>query len=607
MRKSNKIVIILISIIVVLMVAAACLGYLYFKTDLFLTNKQLFMKYSKQLLMTEEETNKIKNYYAKKSNTPYTNSGKLQFDNDMDDEDMKKLVEAGNEVSIDFEGKTDNVGKQREQKITLNYSKDVNFPVTIRQDGDKFAAQTDYLASAFIGIENKDLKELFKKFGVTDTEYIPDKIDFEELKTIKFTPEEKLALKEKYGKVIDDQIKENQFSKEENSEGTVYVVEIKVEQLKSIARQCLVVLKDDEIMLSKINEALEKSGEEETIDSEDIEKLIEEFDDAMAEEDEEESDDIEIDEDEEDVNEVEEDSDLNSNVDNDKQDNKNYNIKIKLYQKNKVLDRIQIGNDVFTLKLKKDNQSDSIKYTAEAEVRVDTNTNNDEQTFDAYSINMGVQYTGLDTLDSITSSYELGVTLASDEEDEGFSFNYLLNNNVKFQDSVTIDELNDDNSVILNNESEEFIAQLYEAASNKLLQVYNEQMEQVGTDDNPILYTNPITIYYVSMLRSFYNNSSDDIGRTSEELDSENEENAEVDSSEIETFNKKFTKYEGTISSSEAKELYKLVDKNNSDSDSRLIDIEGSAADIKASEDYEVTIEYDSDGYVNEIIVKKAN
>ena len=72
-----------------------------------------------------------------------------------------------------------------------------------------------------------------------------------------------------------------------------------------------------------------------------------------------------------------------------------------------------------------------------------------------------------------------------------------------------------------------------------------------------------------------------------------------------EAFNNMFTKYEGTQKGSTVKVLIQEIEKNNADNDTRIVKIEVNASDIEVSSIYNIKVNYDDNGYVNEVIVQK--
>ena len=132
----NKKIILISIIVIILIIIALCGGILYFGTDLLKTDKQLFLKYSSQILSNSNGENKILEYADKKELNSYTYSGKITTKNSSQDEDYQKLLDVGNDVSISFEGKKDKINNKGKLDVNLNYSEDVKFPLEIIRDAD---------------------------------------------------------------------------------------------------------------------------------------------------------------------------------------------------------------------------------------------------------------------------------------------------------------------------------------------------------------------------------------------------------------------------------------------------------------------------------------
>ena len=90
--------------------------------------------------------------------------------------------------------------------------------------------------------------------------------------------------------------------------------------------------------------------------------------------------------------------------------------------------------------------------------------------------------------------------------------------------------------------------------------------------------------------------------------------NNQISQDEIETFNKQFTAYSGSNkTSSEVKALYSMVISNNSiektNNSNRLVKINNeiptsTANNLGKNKSYTIIVEYDSNGYINNIIIK---
>lgn len=80
-----------------------------------------------------------------------------------------------------------------------------------------------------------------------------------------------------------------------------------------------------------------------------------------------------------------------------------------------------------------------------------------------------------------------------------------------------------------------------------------------------------------------------------------------ISAEEINTFNSKFTQYEGNrISGNNVKSLLNSITQNNYINEGRQIKISGDVAtnqDVKSTDTYKVEFEYGNDGFINKVII----
>lgn len=442
MNKNLK-TIVIISIILVIMILGV-LGFLliYTKTDLLKTNKQLFFKYAGQMVSEKTEESKISEYFQKKEQQPYENKGKISVNVSMPEVD-EESIKLANQVNITFDGKTDKLNYKSEQNINLNYSENVGFPVSYKRDNDIYGLQSDYIGRRYIAIENNNLKELFEKIGVEDLENIPDKIELQQSATIEFSDEEKEIIKEKYGSILDTQLSDEQFIKNEKGEEVFYTLEMTPEQFKNISKQLLETLKTDDLILSKLNQFLKDNYPSEEIS---IEEYIQEL-----------------------IEKIEETEITN-------------NIKIVICQKNKIFTKLEIQTENVKIQIDTNEQADTLEYNFNIEVTEDENK---------AEIYINTTYVGLSNLENVQEYTTLGIK--SNVEDEEMSYEYEYQNNVIFSNNISIDSFSDDNCIVLNEQEGEYITNLFSAIGTRIQDVNEMHMEQLGTDINPLIFTNPIT------------------------------------------------------------------------------------------------------------------
>ena len=265
MKKKGLIVAIIV-IVVLLILAGGAFAYIYFGTDLLLSERQGFEKYAIQLVTGENKfiSSNVENYFSKKETTPYTTSGSISADtmligetattNSTEVQKLTEILKYSDQAYISFDGKVDNANKKFEQNISINYSDAVKFPFTYRVDGDIFGIQSNEIGDTFIAIDNNNLPELFQNLGATDVTAVPNKLESTELQSANFTDEERAHILNTYILPIYNGITDDKFSKQDNSDGSVtYTLTLTTQELKNMLLQALEILKEDQLMIDKLN------------------------------------------------------------------------------------------------------------------------------------------------------------------------------------------------------------------------------------------------------------------------------------------------------------------------------------------------------------------
>ncbi len=123
---------------------------------------------------------------------------------------------------------------------------------------------TDFFKQ-YVSVKSDNIKDLAKKLGVTEQflQYIPDSIDFNNIyEGLEFSDEEKNELYKKYTQIIFNDIPTSSYSKQSKSLITVneksintnaYKVVITEEEFKNLYTTLLEQIKQDEVILGKLN------------------------------------------------------------------------------------------------------------------------------------------------------------------------------------------------------------------------------------------------------------------------------------------------------------------------------------------------------------------
>ena len=561
-NKNSKGTKIIRNVIIILLVLIIVLGgifaYLYFCTDIFKTDKQLFFKYASQIVASENGfiDNNVTNYYEKQTNTPFENSGRISInleDNSSTASTSSEVLDIVNGFNIEFSGATDKTNNKAEQNININYTEDVSLPITYRHDGDTYGLQTDDVSQKFVAVENNNLKEFMENLGVTDTSSIPDRIEKPQaFENLIYTEEEKETVKQKYMTVLNEQLQDEQFTKQRSEDGTyAYTLTIQNEQIKNLIIALLTELKNDDITLGKINSVVTEYDLA-TIEPEDIDSIISDLQDSVVEEGE---------------------------------------FVITITQRDSALNSITVENGIQKLAIQKQNQDGNLVYSLGME--------NLDEGESQMNLNFNITLSGLNEMQNVQEKYEYVVE--SFENSESITkIAISFENTSNFVDSIDIEGLSDDNAMILNDYEPEQLQAFMGLLVQRISDIYTDYEEQLKVP-LPILST----VTQIFMIK-----------QASEVIDDSN-----IDETAARSFNNMFSSYEGTSSGTMVKSLIQTITAQNNDSDngnSKIkIEYEGlqnlddqyiygdAGLDyIINREEYEVKFEYDEDtGKINKAII----
>ncbi len=100
----------------------------------------------------EDAKKQLYEYFVKKQNTPYENTGKFVMNLISDIEPLYEIP------NVEFSGKTDIKNKRSEGKIEIKYSDDLKFPMNYKRTGNIHGIQTDTVSKQYIAIKNSQLE-----------------------------------------------------------------------------------------------------------------------------------------------------------------------------------------------------------------------------------------------------------------------------------------------------------------------------------------------------------------------------------------------------------------------------------------------------------------
>lgn len=252
MRNTKRNIAIVISIIVLIIILVVC--YLYFKTDLFVSNKKLFLRYLFNTEFVDKNIlEKYKNLNYNISNSNYSSSGEVEY----------SIVTKDNETSIDNVNKLFNVKynmlknrnfNQDYADFTVNSDNEDVLTVRYLRDNNIHGIKIENVLRKYIAIENTNLKEFFTKLGTKNSTYVPNKISIADLKEIITLDDvQKDRIKNTYLNILIDNIDNNKFIKsKDKSNVTIISVSLTEKEVANILVKELEVLKNDNESLNLI-------------------------------------------------------------------------------------------------------------------------------------------------------------------------------------------------------------------------------------------------------------------------------------------------------------------------------------------------------------------
>ena len=613
-KKKKGLLITIIILLIIVVLLGGTMAYLYFFTDMFKSNKQLFFKYSSQVVQNENGfiDNKLIQYFQKKKSASYENNGDIAFEVSIPN--LEKELELANTFNITFTGKEDPNNTKSEKEISLNYSDNVNFPLTYRKTNNMTGIQTKYIGSSFVAIRNDE-----ELSGYEELTKLTD------LQDVQFSNEEIQNLKTTYFDNMLSNLEDSKFSVLTEGTTTGYKLTLTGEEFKNILVQILNSLKSDENTINKLNNILSVFSDSAELDASVIEDLIQTINNDL-----EINNNIELTVYENGGNLTRIDFVIEGNtITIRKEGNEqevNYNIELKPSEGNGM-----IAVNVKYTGLNSNNITENYEITLEGEQNEDSLLARAQEAQDSTKVMEeeeiikflisdivtekvanGQDYTQISDTDieqklssgedeSYTdmrlekeSDTEFSITYIStgdkfvinnageiiekpetntaeessdngtnnSTQDKTIHYKYTIVNNVQFKDSVSIEDLTEDNAVILNDKDDAYVTNLMTSIQERLVQVNQVHMEELGVseDENPIQYVMPTVLF---------------LGGTT----------AQINEEEVNAFNAKFELYESTnTKGATVKGLLTTIQNNNeTESNNKIEEIN------MDGEEYEVT------------------
>ena len=204
----KKIQVLIITLVIILLLGCATFATLYFATDIFKSNKDMFYKYISQISVGDTlVANKYSKYQERLKNEDNTNKGNVSIS-----------VKGNNEEVIneefDFETKSKPGEDFASAKIDMKQNDEKKLTIDYLRNEDLYGLRFEDVIKQYIVLENNNLKEFAQKLGIENTDNIPNKVEIQDKEVM--SEEEQKAIEQiltKYMNIAIEQIPNENYSK----------------------------------------------------------------------------------------------------------------------------------------------------------------------------------------------------------------------------------------------------------------------------------------------------------------------------------------------------------------------------------------------------------
>lgn len=479
-RKKRNLIIVLSIITGLILIIGGILIYLNIATDIFKSPDEVFYKYLYQngSIADVFDTELLDRYYQRIENNAYNGTGEITIKTGMNDDsesDTKEFDNLMNNLKLSYTTKSNLAEKKQETEATIAYNDQEQFKFSVVQDNNNYGIKSDEVVYKYLKIKNENLRDIYTKLGVQNSESIPNqfnKIDYNIYKNM--NAEDKAKILSTYQNVLNKGILSNHYTKQAdvnlnfNGQSVVanaYSLTLTEEEISSLKISLLETLMKDELTLKYLVQFLQLDSSY-TVQ---IKQLIQEKIDDLKRE----------------------------------QIEKNENVRITVYESNMQLlttivempeanytinNNVSETNQKVTI-VKQSNDGNNINTT----VTLERNTSDNSNSFKMEQIST----TGETTTDRNAITINLNGNVDTGNLELNVKLENLIGNKLneinytdkkEFSSSVNIEGLNDDDSVSLNDMTLEEINSLYKSIVERIQYLYNEKLQNIGFDSNTINY-----------------------------------------------------------------------------------------------------------------------
>ncbi len=258
-NKSKVILIVTIVLVILILTLGGVGAYLYLKTDIFKSNRELFAKYMEQTTTQIEnifDTEKVSDMTKKIKEKNNESKTVVTFEN----EENEEL----NKISLSMSIKNDVTNKKMYNDIKILNEEENLAEFEYISTEEAISLRLTDIVKQFLTIDSTNLEQLSTSLDmeVGELESILELLKYKDSESsMTITNEELKTLKQTYTDIINANLTNSNFSKQTDVMITIngktvtvnsYVLTIKPDQYKNILKKVMEQLRNDTIILSKI-------------------------------------------------------------------------------------------------------------------------------------------------------------------------------------------------------------------------------------------------------------------------------------------------------------------------------------------------------------------
>lgn len=468
MKDKKKIIV--FSSIAIILVAIIIVVYLYFATDVFKTNQQLFYKYlGKTEIISSDFLKQLEITDDRILDNSNSSSGTIELASVVPNEETG-ISDVQTMLTVTTNGLENTLTKQSYKDYTVSSNGQDLITLKYMKDDNTYAIGADNILAKYIAIENNNLKDLASKLGIEDVTNIPNSMPTNLEEILNIDEETLNNISSTYFTLIYDNIDSSHYYKIVNEDKTETIgISLTANEIKQLTILILETAKNDTSLLNLIIEKLNLLGVNdmtiENIQAE-IQKNIDEL---LAETTSENVINISLIKQNKEVIGLKFETEYIKQEENDiegenssNQEKDVYTMLITFSEENKVEISMSEDNVEFVkANLNYSYDDNMLDFTTIMEIKED----NEIQT-----IKMQYQANNIQT-DNISQQLVINI---NENTEENYKINYT--NNITFKQDVIISKLTTENCAKLNDMTSEEIGQLFVALSNRINQLLGINM-----------------------------------------------------------------------------------------------------------------------------------